>query len=58
LQALVKRSTSVPLAYAVNTSSHGDHSYGNMYLPRDVRIIQSSHTKLYVDEHLADDRPS
>jgi glyoxylase-like metal-dependent hydrolase (beta-lactamase superfamily II) len=56
LQALVKRSTSVPLAYAVNTSAHGDHSYGNMYLPRDVRIIQSSHAKRYVDEHLADDK--
>lgn len=56
LQALVKRSTSAPLTYAVNTSSHGDHSYGNMYLPRDVRIIQSAHTKRYVDEYLADDK--
>lgn len=45
-----------PLLYALNTSSHGDHSYGNMYLPASVKIIQHASTARYIDKHLADDK--
>jgi cyclase len=47
---------SAPLTYAVNTSAHGDHSYGNMYMPPETTIIQHINTKLYVDQHLEDDK--
>jgi glyoxylase-like metal-dependent hydrolase (beta-lactamase superfamily II) len=40
--ALARKATALPLLYAVNTSAHGDHSYGNMYLPASVRVIQSA----------------
>ena len=53
---LARQDTSLPLLYAVNTSAHGDHSYGNMYLPAGTRIIQSANTRDYVNAHLADDK--
>lgn len=57
VQALAKKeATGLPLLYAVNTSSHGDHSYGNMYLKAPTRVIQSTKTREYVDGHLADDK--
>ncbi|MFZ5843839.1 MAG: MBL fold metallo-hydrolase [Pseudomonadota bacterium] len=45
-----------PLLYAVNTSAHGDHSFGNMYLPATTKIVQHSHTQRYIAAHLADDK--
>lgn len=45
-----------PILYAVNTSSHGDHSYGNMYLPESVKIIQHASAASYVYQHLEDDK--
>ncbi|CAF3862191.1 unnamed protein product [Rotaria sp. Silwood1] len=45
-----------PILFAVNTSSHGDHCFGNMYLPSTTIIIQHVHTKQYVDQHLDDDK--
>ncbi len=42
--------------YAVNTSAHGDHSYGNMYLPAETTIIQHVNAKAYIDQHLDDDK--
>ena len=45
-----------PILFAVNTSSHGDHCFGNMYLPTTTMIIQHVHTKEYVDQHLDDDK--
>ena len=48
VQNLVSRVTSKSISFAVNTSFHGDHSYGNMYLPQSTIIIQHRHTqKLY-----------
>ncbi|WP_163930091.1 MBL fold metallo-hydrolase [Paraferrimonas sp. SM1919] len=41
--------------YAINTSYHGDHSYGNMYLPQGSVIIQHENTKQYVDKHFKKD---
>ena len=54
-QALVRKVTDKPIIYAVNTSFHGDHSYGNMYLPGDTLIIQHTVTKQYIDTHFEGD---
>ena len=56
VQTLSQKLGGKPLLYAINTSSHGDHSYGNMYLPATTRIIQHANTRTYVDAHLADDK--
>lgn len=56
LQAQIREVTTTPILYAVNTSFHGDHSYGNMYLTKTTRIIQHENTQTYIDEHLADDK--
>lgn len=56
VQALTHEVTRAPLLYAVNTSAHGDHSYGNMYLSPQTKVIQYEHTKTYVEQHLADDK--
>lgn len=45
-----------PLIYAVNTSAHGDHSYGNMYLPTSTRIVQHVNTRTYIEKNLGDDK--
>lgn len=55
MQNLVAKATNKPIIFAVNTSFHGDHSYGNMYLPKDTVVIQHSHTKDYVVEHFKAD---
>lgn len=41
--------------YVVNTSYHGDHSFGNMYFPASTTIVQHEVTRAYVDKHFADD---
>ncbi|WP_326534999.1 MBL fold metallo-hydrolase [Pseudorhodoferax sp.] len=56
VQALSAQHTRAPLAYAVNTSAHGDHSYGNMYLPASTRIVQHAATSRYVQQHLQEDK--
>jgi glyoxylase-like metal-dependent hydrolase (beta-lactamase superfamily II) len=55
VQKLIADTTNKPIIYAVNTSFHGDHSYGNMYLPKDTRIIQHEFTKQYIDNHFEGD---
>lgn len=54
-QALIRKVTSKPIFYAINTSFHGDHSYGNMYLPKSTRIIQHEVTKQYINTHFEGD---
>ena len=56
VQSLVGKVTPRPLTYAVNTSAHGDHSFGNMYLSPGTKIVQHINTKKYVDKHLEDDK--
>lgn len=56
VQKLTAGLSKAPLRYAVNTSAHGDHSYGNMYLPATTMVVQHANTKAYVDQHLADDK--
>lgn len=41
--------------YAVNTSYHGDHSYGNHFFPQTTFVIQHEATKTYVGAHFDDD---
>ncbi len=52
---LIRKETDKPIIYAVNTSYHGDHSYGNMYLSKDTQIIQHASAKAYIDEHFKKD---
>jgi len=56
VQDLSRKLGGKPLIYAVNTSAHGDHSFGNMYLPASTRIVQHANTRTYVDQHLGDDK--
>lgn len=49
LIGLIRKQTDKPILYAVNTSYHGDHMYGNYLFPNTL-IIQHEATKKYVDE--------
>jgi glyoxylase-like metal-dependent hydrolase (beta-lactamase superfamily II) len=53
---LIKAETDLPVRYAVNTSFHGDHSYGNQYLPKETLIIQHENTAAYIHSHLDADK--
>ena len=55
-QLAEKAAPGKPLLYAVNTSSHGDHSFGNMFLPRQTRLIQHEHTAKFIAGHLEQDK--
>jgi cyclase len=52
---LVREQTQKPVKYVVNTSSHGDHSYGNTFLPEGVHVVQHKGTVDYIAQHFADD---
>ena len=45
----IKEVTDKPIRYLVNTSYHGDHSYGNYVFPKSVSIIQHRKTKEFID---------
>lgn len=49
LIGLIRKETNLPILYAVNTSYHGDHMYGN-YLFTNTIIIQHAATKKYIEE--------
>lgn len=51
LEDLVRAETDKPILYAVNTSYHGDHSFGNAYLDDDVQIVQHARTAEHIDGH-------
>ena len=53
---LVREVTNKPILYLVNTSYHGDHSYGNFVFPKTTEIIQHPATKAYVDVSFESDR--
>ncbi len=55
VQDMVKDKAGKGIQYAVNTSAHGDHSYGNMYLPKETIIIQHSNTQKYVSKNFKAD---
>ncbi len=56
VESLVSKETKQPIALAINTSAHGDHSFGNMYLPKGTIVIQHQNTSRYIREHLEDDK--
>ncbi len=43
------------MLFAVNTSYHGDHSYGNVLLPEDAVIIQHAATQVYLEANFDQD---
>ena len=45
----IKKVTDKPIGYVVNTSYHGDHSYGNYAFPKTAKIIQHSKTKAFME---------
>ncbi|MGN6825934.1 MBL fold metallo-hydrolase [Paucibacter sp. M5-1] len=51
----VRQLTKGAPTYALNTSYHGDHSYGNMYFPKSTVIIQHEETKKYISTKFEDD---
>lgn len=56
LRAQIHRYTKKPLRFLVNTSHHGDHSYGNSTFPRSVLVIQHPRTRDYIREKFEQDR--
>jgi len=52
---LVQAETDKPVLYAINTSYHGDHSYGNAYLPEEVKIVQHTRTAEVIAQHFEED---
>lgn len=55
VESMIKKQSNKPILYAVNTSYHGDHSYGNMYLSDKTKIIQHKIAKDYIDKHFKAD---
>ena len=55
LLALIREKTAKPILYLVNTSYHGDHSYGNQFFPAGVQIVQHVATQAYIQNHFAAD---
>jgi glyoxylase-like metal-dependent hydrolase (beta-lactamase superfamily II) len=53
--ALIRERTTAPILYAVNTSYHGDHSYGNQFLPAATKVIQHESTQKYIQTHFPED---
>ena len=47
---LVQAQTDKPIRYAVNTSHHGDHSYGNHFLPPEVQVVQHEETAAFITD--------
>lgn len=52
---LVREKTDKPITHAINTSSHGDHSFGNTFLPDEVNLVQHEETAKYIAAHFAED---
>jgi cyclase len=48
---LVRAETDLPITHVINTSSHGDHNFGNTFLPDDVQVVQHTRTADYIAEH-------
>jgi glyoxylase-like metal-dependent hydrolase (beta-lactamase superfamily II) len=45
LYKLIRSVTPKPIIYAINTSDHGDHCFGNYLLPKETILIQNEYCK-------------
>lgn len=45
LYKLIQSVTTKPIIYAINTSDHGDHCFGNYLLPKETVLIQNEFCK-------------
>ncbi len=52
----IRKNTSLPIRYLVNTSYHGDHCFGNFVFPQETAIIEHEFTKGFLDENFEEDR--
>jgi cyclase len=53
--ALIREKTKKPIRYVVNTSHHGDHSYGNQFFPKGAQLVQHAKTQQYNQNHFVED---
>ncbi len=56
LIALIRQETDLPIKYLVNTSYHGDHSYGNYVFPSSTTVIQHQGTADYIANYFEKDK--
>ncbi len=56
LIALIRQETDLPIKYLVNTSYHGDHSYGNYVFPSTTTLIQHQGTADYIAKYFEKDK--
>ena len=56
LIGLIRKETSKPIRFLVNTSYHGDHAYGNYVFPDSTVVIHHPATKHYMDTKFEEDR--
>jgi cyclase len=54
--ALARKASAPSITYALNTSAHGDHSFGNMYLPATTKLIQHVNARKYIESNFEDDK--
>jgi len=45
LYKLIRSVTAKPIIYAINTSDHGDHCFGNYLLPKETVLVQNEFCK-------------
>lgn len=52
---LIQEETDKPVLYAINTSYHGDHSFGNAYLPDEVLVVQHAEAAKHIAANFDED---
>jgi cyclase len=55
LLALIRAQTDKSILYIINTSYHGDHSYGNQFFPKSAAVVQHVATQAYIHDHFLQD---
>jgi cyclase len=52
----VRKVTSLPIRFLINTSYHGDHCFGNYAFPTETTVVHHDATKRVIDERFDQDR--